>query len=141
MNIEDLRKLLKETDNRYGILSDLETLIPYNITIANLEDLIEEFLTDEEIANILKEDIIKGFKPYVKKELIKRIKNDDIKLKLFNNSDAMSKLKEYDIVEIVSTLENDKRLQFLRFLGEDYQGPQISENYLYGIIKSLQQRR
>ena len=137
MNIEDLRKLLKETDNKYSILSDLETLIPYNITIGNLEDLIEEFLTDEEIANILKEDIIKGFKPFVKKELIKRIKKDDIKLKIFNDKDAMLGLKDYDITEIVSTLENDKKLQFLKTLEKDYQGPQISENYLYGIIKSL----
>ena len=130
MGLEDLRKLLKETDNRYGILSDLETLIPYNINIGNLEDLIREFLSDEEKANIIKEEIIKGFKPYVKMEIIKSIKNNDIKLKQFRDKDAMAGLREYDIVEIVSTLENDEKLQFLKSLGQDYQSPQITENYL-----------
>ena len=137
MGLEDLRKLLKETDNRYGILSDLETLIPYNINIGNLEELIGEFLTDEEKVNILKEDIIKGFKPNVKREVIKRIKNDEIKLKLFNDKDAMSGLKDYDVIEIIETLENDKKLQWLKTIGQDYQGPQISENDLYKIINEL----
>ena len=73
----------------------------------------------------------------MKRNIVKSIGNNDIKLELLRDKDAMSDMQEYDVEEIVATLDDDKKVEFLKLLGEDYQGPQLSEYCLRDIIKKL----
>lgn len=44
---EELREFLKSSDDKFNVLSDVETVKPYHITIKELLELIDEFLDDE----------------------------------------------------------------------------------------------
>lgn len=141
MDIKDLEKLLETTDDKYAVLSNKSNLMSYKLTLGDLKNLLGKFLSDEEKINIIKEDIIRGLeagsRTYMKRNIVKSIGNNDIKLKLLRDRYAMSDMQEYDIKEIVDTLDDDKKIEFLKLLGEDYQGPQLSEYCLRNIIKNL----
>ena len=47
MNAQDLKKLLENTNNKFNIFADRSVLVQYSLTVADLLQLLNEFLSDE----------------------------------------------------------------------------------------------
>ena len=52
MDVTDLRKLLKNSDDQLNIFKDRETLSKYKLYVPELIDLINDFLSNEQKAKL-----------------------------------------------------------------------------------------
>ena len=109
MNIEELRKLLENSNDKFNILSNSNILSQYNIKDDELLDLIKDFLTDEQKLKLLYDlDISLGIKPFYLMHITCSL-DDDYKMQLLQNPNFF---KEHHI-------ESTYIWQIIVFLNED----------------------
>ena len=48
MSVQDFRKVLENTSDKFSVISSKESIISYNVTISEYLDLIKEYLSDKE---------------------------------------------------------------------------------------------
>ena len=99
----------------------------YNLIGEELDRIIEIYLTDEEKAKLFEFEHFKNLYPYRIKNIIKLIKDDELKLKLLKDDALMSGMSEFDIVDIVKLLEDDNKMQVLK--DENYRKKYNIEEY------------
>ena len=121
MGIDELRKLLKQADDKFSIFEDRNIFDKYYCTIQEVLDFLQEFFSDEEILELFE------FPPFQKLNAISRfaimtiITNEEVMLKMLKNDMIMDGIENYEIGDLIQTkLSDDKKMQILldKELGE-----------------------
>ena len=136
MNAQDLKKVLENTSNKMDIFSNRETLLQYDITVSELNDLIDTFLSDTEKVQILNMPHFKS-KDSIIIHIVKSINNPKIKLQLMKDKEIASKFSSFEIIQLVKTFDKQsiKELLYMsEFLKEHNL---IGSFYLNDIFKML----
>lgn len=140
MNAQDLRKVLEETDNKFSILANKETLTKYTLTVKDFLDLINDFLSDAEKLQLFNFSHFVNFEPYIKFGIIDLISDDNIMLQILINDDIMSGFAEYQIAEILKKLNDTVKMQLL--CNKDFISKLKLENHqLKDIISTLSEEK
>lgn len=132
MNAQNLRTLLRKSNNKLSIFMNLEILNQYNCDGQEIFNLIKEFLTDEEKVRLFccphfqryESEIIEcildkninsiGKKCASKEEKIEMLATLDVQtLVIFSSS---NKEKDISLYEIVRLLDSKKQMQFVLML-------------------------
>lgn len=110
---DEIGKLIEKSKNRLSILSDVELLEKNGVNLQKLLDLIDEYLSDEEVKEIVESKV---FSIKARVHIINRIKNDKIKSELLvsNSSDLYQ-----EGVMIVSHIMKNIRSEYKKELLEN----------------------
>lgn len=73
MNAKDLRNLLKKSEDKFNIFRDRNILSQYSCTISELVDLVNDFLIDEEKADLFELKHFLKLSSNIKSRLIQSI--------------------------------------------------------------------
>ena len=108
---EELREFLKSSDDKFNVLSDIETVKPYHITIKELLELIDEFLDDEQKVALL--NVNYAQRPIIKSNIIMLIKDETKRLDVIFNKELTSGLGTNEIVDIIKSQSSSTLLEIL----------------------------
>ena len=136
MNAQDLKKLLENTNNKFNIFADRSVLAQYSLTVADLLQLLNEFLSDEEKGRLFELEHFKKFSPNLKSQILQNISDSKIKLAILKKPELIDGLDAYYITKIISTLDENARVSIIEDLNflRNYK----IDNYdINQIIKSL----
>lgn len=129
---EELKEVLKNSNDKFKILSDIDTIKPYKITFGELFELIDEFLDDEQKIALLSVNYAQ--KPIIKRNIIMLIKDESKKLEVIFNKELTNGLETTDFINIIQSQNINCILQILNnteFLEEN----KIGEYRIIDIIK------
>ena len=136
MNAQDLKKLLENTNNKFNIFADRSVLVQYSLTVADLLQLLNEFLSDEEKGRLFELEHFKKLSPNLKSQILQNISDSKIKLAILKKPELMEGLDAYYITKIISTLDENAKISIIEDLNflKNYK----IDNYdINQIIKSL----
>ena len=134
--MEELKKLLEESSDKFSIFEDKSTLLKYKITVGNLLYLIGEFLDDTQKAKVIELELFSKFTPRTKFQIVELISDDNIKLKILENSDYLLEVESYQITEMVGSMGEAYRIEILKN-SEILIKYNIKKHEIDGIIKTL----
>ena len=129
---EELRKFLESSNDKFKVLSDVETVKTYQITENELLELINEFLDDEQKVALLSVNYIQ--KPIIKRNIIMLIKDESKRLDVIFNKELTNGLETTDFINIMKSQSINCILQILNnaeFLEEN----KIGKYRIIDIIK------
>lgn len=129
---EELRKFLESSNDKFKVLSDAETVKPYQITIKELLELIDEFLDDEQKIALLSVNYAQ--KPIIKRNIVMLIKDESKILDVIFNKELTNGLETNDFINIIQAQNSNCILQILNnveFLEEN----KIKKYQIIDIIK------
>ena len=121
MNTQDLRKILEESKNKFNIFADRSVLAQYSLTVADLLQLVKDFLSDEEKGQLFELEHFKKLPSHVRCRILQEISNSEIKLAILENASAVSDLENYHILALIQSLDSNSKLKILhnsKFLEE-----------------------
>ena len=121
MNAQDLRKLLEESKNKFNIFVDRSVLAQYSLTVADLLQLVNDFLSDEEKGQLFELEHFKKLPSHVRCRILQEISNSETKLAVLENPSAVSDLETHHILNIIQSLDSNSKLKILhnsKFLEE-----------------------
>ena len=136
MNAQDLKKLLENTNNKFNIFADRSVLVQYSLTVADLLQLLNEFLSDEEKGRLFELEHFKKLSPNLKSQILQNISDSKIKLAILKKPELIEGLDAYYITKIIFTLDENARFSIIEDLNflKNYK----IDNYdINKIIKSL----
>ena len=136
MNAQDLKKLLENTNNKFNIFTDRSVLVQYSLTVADLLQLLNEFLSDEEKGRLFELEHFKKLSPNLKSQILQDISDSKIKLTILKKPELIEGLDAYYITKIIFTLDENARFSIIEDLNflKNYK----IDNYdINKIIKSL----
>ena len=113
MKVNELRELLKNTDDKFSVFADVEVIRTLDITIKEICDVIDEFLTDEQKVELLELPHFKKTKPSFKGLIGIKIKSDESKMRLLNDDEFLNDMPGYYIEDIIMSLNEDNKLKIL----------------------------
>ena len=108
---EELREFLKSSDDKFNVLSNIETVKPYHITIKELLELIDEFLDDEQKVALL--NVNYAQKPIIKSNIIMLIKDETKRLDVIFNKELTSGLGTNEIIDIIKSQSSSSLMEIL----------------------------
>lgn len=114
MGAQELRKLLEETEDKFGIFADREKLVKYSFNVIELSNLVKDFLTDDEKLKLFEFNHFKNANTILKSYIINTISDDDIKVKLIIESDIASNFEKYQLVNIIKNLNDNSKIDILK---------------------------
>ncbi len=136
MDSQDLRTLLEQTDNKLSIFANAETLNKYNLTVKDLFDLVNDFLSDEEKLKLFDYPHFRKFNNNIKCGIVSLISNEHIILQIINDDNIVNDFETYQIVDIVEKMNDTGKQQFL--YNQDFiKKHQLSNYDINTIISSL----
>ena len=130
---EELRKFLESSNDKFKVLSDVETVKPYQITIKELLELIDEFLDDEQKIALLSVNYAQ--KPMIKRNIVMLIKNESKILDVIFNKELTNGLETNDFINIIQAQNSNCILQILNN-AEFLEEIKIKKYQIIDIIKS-----
>ncbi len=136
MDCQDLRKLLEETDNRFSVFASRQILNQYDLNVTEFIDLINDFLSDAEKANLLSMPHFQQLGPNIKVGIIKLISDEGILLQTLNEDGAMVGIPSYYIIDIIKNMSDASKTQLL-YNQEFIKKYEIAAYEIMKIIKSL----
>jgi len=136
MNSENLRNLLESSNDRVRIFEDNDIFSKYNLNIAELKELVEIFLTDEEKANLFELEHFKGLNTIVRYRLLQTILDENIIINILTSSKITSGFDTYKIMTLIDSLSNNNKIKILQ-MKEFLQKHDIKNYEIRDIIKSL----
>ena len=110
MGVEELDKLVEESDDKFAILTNVEILRQYNLLMKDVHYLYNKYLSDEEKEKIIE---LPDFNDKIKKRTFSIITNESIILKLLNNKDFIEKIDKYSIENAISKLTEKNIIEIL----------------------------
>ncbi|MDR0978496.1 MAG: hypothetical protein LBL91_00890 [Lachnospiraceae bacterium] len=112
MEVEELRKLLKNSKDKFSILTDKSILAKYKIENGNLFGLINDFLNDEEKLKILHDPNFISEHELIAYQIVKIIEtlSEENKEQLLKDREYIDglELKNYHISGLTAGLESDE---------------------------------
>lgn len=139
MNSKDLRKLLEESNDKFSIFANRDTLVKYELKIIELVELINDFLDDEQKKKLFNIEHFKNSSTTIRSSIIRDIKDINIKLELLENADAVSNFNYFDISPIIDSMEQEYKIKML-YNKEFLQKYGIDKFEIFGIINSLDEQ-
>ena len=136
MNAQDLIELLEETDDKLSIFASRETLSKCKLSIKELLEIINDFLTDEEKLKLFDYSHFMQLKGSIKSNIIRGVSDENVILQMLSNDNIMNNLENYQILNIIKGM-NDTGKQQLLHNQEFIEKYQIDEYDLRNIIYSL----
>ena len=130
---EELKKILESSNDKFKVLSDVETVKTYQITENELLELIDEFLNDEQKIALLSANYAQ--KPIIKRNIIMLIKDESKRLDVIFNKELTNGLETTDFINIIQSQNINCILQILNnteFLEEN----KIGKYRITDIIKA-----
>lgn len=113
MSIQDLRKKLLDTDDKFSIFKDEEILDKYNIKYNELVEIANEFLDGRQKIEVLKLSFIfMAMDIKYRAELISDI-DDDIKFDMLKDEEFMELYSPSSIAFIITQMSNDLKVRIL----------------------------
>lgn len=113
MDIKELKELLNNSSDKLSIFANKTILAKYEFSLSELKGLINDFLDDEQKKKLFDFEHFLKLSSGVKKDIINSISDDNIKLNLISNSEVMSEISEYDILDIITSLKDDGKIYML----------------------------
>ena len=101
MNAQDLIKLLEESKNKFNIFVDRSVLAQYSLTVADLLQLVNDFLSDEEKGQLFELEHFKKLPSHVRCRILQEISNSETKLAVLENPSAVSDLETHHILNVI----------------------------------------
>lgn len=136
MDVQDLRTLLEQTDDKLRILANPKTLSEYDMTIKDFTSLIRDFLSDEEIFRLFDFSYFIESKGGLKSNIIGLISDEKILLQILSNDNILNGLDSYQIGNIILKIGDRAKKQLL--YNQDFmEKHQISNNEIKKIFSSL----
>ena len=139
MNAEDLRNLLENSNDRFNIFKDKDIFSKYNLNIAELKELIEKFLVDEQKVKLFELEHFKGLNTFVRYSILQTILDDKIMMEVLTKSDITSDFEGYKIMTIIDSLGSDNKEKILH-MKDFLQEHDIKDYEIRNIIKSLNEK-
>lgn len=136
MNAQDLKELLKQTDNKLSIFGNIETFKEYSINAKELFDLISEFLSDEEKLKLFEYSHFRQFEAWIRSGIIGLVSDQKVILQMISNEDITNGFERYQIIDNIKKIGDSGKKQLLHnqtFI-EKYQ---ISNYEIENIISSI----
>lgn len=137
MDIQELRKKLDSTQDKYSVLSDIQTLKNSEFTINDLIEVINKNLNDKQKYEFLKLSHIKGNNPILKAEIISSMSSDDIKMEVLKNDEIMDEIPSYKIINDIIKKSGEKLKEHVIMNREFIQKYDISSFSAEEILFSL----
>ena len=109
MNSKEFKEYITNKTDKINAL--IEKSGQLDFSMGELIDIIKEVYNDEE-----KVDFIKRFQKisiYSRKAILKSINNDKLKLQCMQESDLLEKFETFDFVEVINTLSDKEKTDFL----------------------------
>lgn len=136
MNVQDLRKLLEQTDDKLSIFASPETLNKYEFNAKEFFDLISDFLSDEEKLRLFDYSHFTQLEGWMKNAIICLISDEDILLQMMNNDKIMNGIEHYYIVDMMKKMGDIAKQQLLHNQ-EFIEKHQITDYELKEVISTL----
>lgn len=136
MNAEDLRNLLEASNDRFKIFEDKDIFSKYNLNIAELKEIVETFLTDEQKANLIELEHFKGLNTIVTYRILQTISDENIIFNILTDSVITSGFDKHKIMTLIESLGNDNKIKLLH-MKDFIQEYDIKDYEIRDIIKSL----
>ncbi len=114
MKVQDLRKLLEETEDKLTIFVSLETLKKYSFSNGDLLNLINEFLTDEEKLKLFDYSHFQRLDEWIKSSILKQISDPNMQVQMLYNDNTRNALSTYQIIDIIKNLGDNEKTQILQ---------------------------
>lgn len=110
MKVEELKAILKDTEDKFSILSDREKMNQVeNMTNGQYIELVVTFLNDTDKEKILE---VMKLNEYIKRQIIQSIKDDSIKIRILFEKD--NGLSSYSIIEIIKGMDDTSKIGLLQ---------------------------
>lgn len=118
MNLNNLRKLLikrilKKSSDKFSIFIDKRKLSKYDLNEAEIIDLINEFLSDEQKAELFNFDYYKNASLYMRKRIVETVSSSNIRADLIQKSNIVLELESYESDKIIASLEDNDKIKIL----------------------------
>ena len=113
MNSDDLRNKLLTAQDKFSLLSNMEALREYSLTVGDFGRLINEFLSDSEKANLLQIDSFKNANPYTKRCILDNIKDASLTQKLLLEPGIIDNIEPYYVKDIINKLPSQEKMQLI----------------------------
>ena len=140
MNAQDLRNLLENSNDKFNMLIDEALLSQYTLKIRELVELVDDFLSDEQKAQLFAFDYYQKRSPFIKSQIILTISDDKIKLGLLKKFEIKSEMDVDYILSIMKSLSPDGKIQLLheQDLLQQYN---ITTSQIENIVESLSEEK
>ena len=113
MNAQDLRNLLEQSNDKFSILADRETLKNYEIRVNEFLGLIKDFLNDDEKLKLFNYPNYLQFKNPIKCGIINTVSDENIKFQMLTNDNITKDFSSFQIVDIIETMSDTKKQALL----------------------------
>ncbi len=114
MGIEELRKLLKKSNNKFSIFNDENIFNKYVCTIQEVLDLLKDFFSNAEILKLFEFPPFQNLKTINRLAIMTIITDSEVMLKMLKNDIIMREIEDYQIVDLIQTkLSDDCKKQIL----------------------------
>ncbi len=136
---KEIRELVRKSNNKLIILTDINIIKQFEENILDLGNIINEFLSDEEKLELLKNSNYQNFKgnEIVRGMVISSISNREVLLKIRDNEMIMNGCSQYYICLIVESYLTDSDKQKFLHNVNFIDVFDVSSYSLAGIAKSL----
>jgi len=114
MNVQELREILEKTEDRISIFADVNMLSECDDLENNITGLINDFLTDEQKAELFELEHFREVASEIKKDIIQSIFNRSIKLQLLKDGKITEGIDKDDALEIIELLDDDEKNEIMR---------------------------
>ena len=110
----EFKELLEKSDDKVSLFADFDTLKRYMSTIKEMYYYIENYLTDEEKFNLIKNpNFISMHSVYVRTNILESFKDEDFILKSLYDEEILKGASSYDVANIIGKLGIENKIKIL----------------------------
>lgn len=113
MNLNELKQLLEDTEDKLSIFSDIEILRQLNISLGELYNSIQEYLSDDEISKLLEYTHFQKWDTDRRKNLILMISDSKIILNVLQDEEKIKDFKSWDLKDFIKRLNDSDKEKLL----------------------------
>lgn len=114
MSVQDFRKKLENTTDKLSVFASREAILKYDVTVAEILELIQDFLSDEEKLKLFDFPDIEKLTTKFMNNIIGLISEEAVKLQLLENDSIISKMDQGKIIELISGISDEARASVLK---------------------------
>ena len=140
MNAQDLRSVLENSSDKFNILTDETVLSQYTLKVRELVELIDDFLSDEQKAQLFACDYYTKKSAFIRSEIIMTISDDKIKFDLLKKFEMGSETNIDYVLSIMNSLSQDGKIQLLH-TQDLLQQYHITTLQIENIVRSLSEEK
>lgn len=102
--MEELKKVLEQSQNKLEVFGDVDKIVQYDMTIQQLVDIIQESLSDEEKEKLFEFSHFQNLKPHIREKILAGVRNDEIKIRMIKDQKVTSGIFDYTLQNMMEGL-------------------------------------